>query len=125
LISVFFDLGVIQEKHQLLFFDIDGSHNVFVLGFRWSRKSLAEDVESTIAPNESDEMIASFFRFPQWMPRCLVLVGGNQLFPYMRQRTIRCFSLELAVAIGAVVPMEAGGIKGAPEATQEGEVMAQ
>jgi len=81
LISVFFDLNVIQKKHLLLFFDIYGSHNVFVLSLRWSDKNLAEDIELTIAPNELDEMIASFFRLLQWISRCLVPFEKARFFP--------------------------------------------
>jgi hypothetical protein len=79
-IFVFFNLDMIQEKLQFLIFDIDSSHNVFMLRFQRGSEKFSEDIQLTIAPNETHEMIGSFLRFLQWMPRRFFPVRKNQ-FP--------------------------------------------
>ena len=88
-----------------MFFDIDGSHNVFVLSIRGSREDFAEDAQSEIASDESHEMIATFLRLIQWMPWGLPLAREDQ-FPLGASQCLkRSFPFEFAIAIGAVVPV--------------------
>jgi len=105
LILVFFDLDRIQEKLQLLFLDIDGSHNVFVLGLQWGREHFAEDVQPAVASDESDEVIAAFLRFIQGVPWSIAFAWEDQFRLHSGQGLERGFPFNLAVAIGAIVPL--------------------
>ena len=105
LIFVFFDLDHIQEELYLLFFDIDSSHNVFVLGFRWSQEYFAGDVQAAVASNESNEMVATFLRLIQGMSWGIALAREDQFLFRASQCLERSFPFDLAVAIGAVVPV--------------------
>jgi len=57
-IFVFFNLELVQKQFQLLLFDIDSSHNIFVLGFRRSGEKFSKDVYPEVAPNEPHKMVA-------------------------------------------------------------------
>ena len=105
LILVLFDLDCIQEELQRLIFDIDSSHNVFVLGLRWRREHFAEDVQPAVASNESHEMIATFLRLIQGISWGVALAREDQFLLHAGQCLERGFSLDLAVAIGTVVPV--------------------
>jgi len=63
-----------------LFFDIDSSHNIFVLGLRWSRKHFSEDVQPAVASDEPDQVIAAFLRFVQGMLRGIAFTQEDQLY---------------------------------------------
>jgi hypothetical protein len=86
-----------------LFFDIDRSHNVFILGLGRSRKKLSEDVQAKVTSDKPHEMITSHFRFIQRVPWRQFSVWKNQLSSHASQSGERRLTIKFAIAIRAVV----------------------
>jgi hypothetical protein len=62
----------VQEYEEALLCHIDGESNILIYGFGRRLEGFTERIHEAVAPNESDEMIATALRLRQWIAGCFL-----------------------------------------------------
>src|SRR5512143_3141175 len=55
----------VEQHREALASHIDGAYDVRVLGFRGQEKTLPEDIQAPVAPDETDHMVPPSLGLPQ------------------------------------------------------------